>query len=141
MTDDPLRKVIADNTTAPELVEMTDKLADLRIRLEMAEDESKRIRGNLEAVEHDLFDALENAGAKQIRTERGLFSLNDLAWAKVTDPEAAKAWADAEMPELLTLNLQRLSKVVRDTLKGEREGAIPPGVDYTTSRKINWRRQ
>jgi len=141
MTDDPLRKVIADNTTAPELVDMTNRLADLRIRLEMAEDEASRIRGNKEQVEAELFDAMENAGLKNVRTERGLFTLNDLAWAKVTDAAAAKAWADAEMPELLTLNLQRLSKLVRDTLKGERKGEIPPGVDFTTSRKINWRRQ
>ena len=141
MTDDPLRKVIADNTTAPELVEMTHLLANLRIRLEMAEDEVKRIRKGYEGVEAELFDAMENAGLKNVRTERGLFTLNDLAWAKVTDAVAAKAWADAEMPELLMLNLQRLSKIVRDTLKGERDGGIPPGVDFTTSRKINWRRQ
>lgn len=141
MTDDPLRKVIADNTTAPELEQMTHRLADLRIRLEMAEDEAKRIRGDYEQVEGELFDALENAGLKSVRTGRGLFTLNDLAWAKVTDQEQAKAWADQEMPELLTLNLSRLSKIVRDTLKGERQGDIPPGVDYSTSRKINWRRQ
>lgn len=138
---DPLRKVIADNTTAPELVAMTEKLVLLRTRLEMAEDEAKRIRGNYEQVEAELFDALENAGLRKIATKDGLFMLNDLAWAKVTDAEAAKEWADQVMPELLTLNLQRLSKLVRDTLKGEREGGIPPGVDYTTSRKINWRRQ
>jgi hypothetical protein len=141
MTQDPLRKVIADNTTAPELVEMTEQLVLLRTRLEMAEDEAKRIRGNYEQVEAELFDALENAGLRSIRTDKGLFLLNDLAWAKVADPEAAKEWADQNAPELLTLNLQRLSKIVRETLKGEREGGLPAGVDYTTSRKINWRRQ
>lgn len=141
MTDDPFRKVIADNTTAPELVALTHKLADLRIWLEMVEDEAKRIRSNTEQVEAELFDAMENAGLKNVRTERGLFMLNDLAWAKITDPEQARLWADQNEPALLTLNLQRLSKIVRDTLRGEREGGIPPGVDYSTSRKINWRRQ
>lgn len=141
MTADPFRKVIADNTTAPELVEMTEKLALLRVRLEMAEDEAKRIRGDYEAVEAALFDAMENAGLRTIRTERGLFMMNDLAWAKVTDADAARAWADQNMPELLLLNQARLSKIVRDTLKGEREGELPDGVTFTTSRKINWRRQ
>lgn len=136
---DPLRRTIADNTTAPELVAMTEKLALLRIRLETAEDEAKRIRGDYEAVEHDLFDALENAGMRQMRTEWGLFTLNDLAWAHVTDPEAARAWADQQLPDLLSLNQARLSKIVRDRLK--EGGELPPGVDFRTSRKITWRRQ
>jgi hypothetical protein len=59
----------------------------------------------------------------------------------VTDEEAAKAWADGQMPELITLNRARLSKLVRDILKGDAEVPMPPGVNFTTSRKITWRRQ
>jgi len=145
MTGDAFRDVIAENTTAPELAQLADKLADLRVLLEMAEDEAKKIRGNYEEVEGALFDALENAGIKQIRIPRGLFTMNDLAWASVTDEEAARAWADQQAPELLTLNRQRLSVIVRHALKGEEEhglaaGELPPGVTFTTSRKINWRR-
>lgn len=139
--DDPFRKVIADNTTAPELRQLADQLADLRGRLEVILEAEKEARGEMEAVESQLFDALENAGLRQIRTARGLFTQNDLAWAKITDPAAAKAWADQNMPELLTLNLQRLSKLVRDHLKGETSDGMPAGVDFTTSRKITWRRQ
>ena len=52
------------------------------------------------------------------------------------------------MPELLTLNNARLSKIVRDALRGDVpiEGAVPgtglmPGVGFTVSRKVTWRRQ
>lgn len=144
MTDqpDPFREIIADNTTAPELTELAKRLAVLKTRLQMIEDEEKKARGNYEQVEAELFDAMENAGLRQIRTGEGLFSLNDLAWAKIEDPEKAKAWADQNMPELLTLNNQRLSKIVRDILKGEAETQeLPDGVGFTTSRKITWRRR
>ena len=70
----------------------------------------------------------------------GTFSLNDLAWARVEDPAAAKEWADQYHPELLTLNHTRLSTIVREALKGESGAVIPPGVTYTVSRKINWRK-
>jgi hypothetical protein len=127
---------------------LADLLADARIRYDYQQslaDEEKKIYDEIEAT---LFDALEAAGMSAFRTDRGLFRLNDLAWARIEDAEAAKAWADAHMPELLTLNSQRLSKVVRDALKGdvEIEGAVPgtglmPGIGYVTSRKITWRRQ
>lgn len=140
-TGDPFRDAFAENTTAPELRQLADRLADARVRLEEIEDAAKKQRSEYEALESQLFDALENAGIRQVRTDRGLFGLNDLAWASIEDPEKARLWADREMPELLTLNLQRLSKIVRDTLKGEREGPMPDGVGFKTSRKITWRRQ
>jgi hypothetical protein len=145
MTGDAFRDAIAANTTTPEVRALADKLADARVELEAADDITKRIRSKYEQLEGELFDALENAGITQIRTARGLFSLNDLAWASVTDEEQARQWAEHSYPELLTLNRQRLSKIVRDTLKGEppegmEAGELPPGVTYTTSRKINWRR-
>lgn len=140
-TGDPLRDTIAANTTAPELRQLADRLADLRVRLDEISEAEKHARAEYEAVEHDLFDALENAGIRQLRTERGLFTQNDLAWARIVDPEKARLWADNNMPELLTLNQQRLSKIVRDHLKGEGIDAMPDGVDFTTSRKITWRRQ
>lgn len=130
---------MTDEAQRPDLADLADRLANMRILLEMKEDEVAEIRRSYEGLEHDLFDALENAQLTQIRTDRGLFSLNDLAWASITDIEKARAWADAVMPELLTLNLQRLSKVVRDALKEGRE--LPEGVDFKTSRKITWRRQ
>lgn len=145
MTGDLFRDTIADNTTAPELKQLADKLADARVALEEAEDRAKRMRSAYESLEGQLFDALENAGIRQFRTARGLFSLNDLAWAAVEDEEAARRWADQSAPELLTLNRQRLSVIIRHVLKGEEDhglgkGELPPGTSYTTSRKIGWRR-
>jgi hypothetical protein len=130
------------------LKRLADLLADARIRYDKAQAEADEEKKSYDVIEATLFDALEAAGLESIRTERGLFRLNDLAWAKLEDAEAAKAWADAHMPELLTLNNARLSKVVRDALRGEVpiEGAVEgtglmPGVGYTTSRKVTWRRQ
>lgn len=127
---------------------LADILADARVEYEQAQEIADDRKKAYDAIEAAMFDALEAAGIDSIRTARGLFRLNDLAWARIEDPEAAKAWADEAMPELLTLNNQRLSKIVRDALKGEItiEGAVPgtglpPGVGYTTSRKITWRRQ
>lgn len=140
MTDDPLRKAFAENTTAPELVRLADRLADLRVRLDEIRDVQKDAQKDYDAAEAQLFDALENAGLMQIRTPRGLFSTNDLVWASVIDEDSARLWADKHLPELLTLNRQRLSKVVRETLAGDREGPLPEGVSWTASRKINWRR-
>jgi len=126
---------------------LADLLADARIEFDRLQAEADDAKKAYDAIEATLFDALEAAGMSAFRTDRGLFRLNDLAWAKMEDPEAAKAWADAHMPELLTLNNARLSKVVRDALKGDVpiEGAVAgtglmPGVGYVTSRKVTWRR-
>jgi hypothetical protein len=143
-TGDPLRDTISANTTAPELRQLADLVADYRLKLDELEEQEKAVRGDYEAAESALFDALENAGIRQIRTPRGLFTLNDLAWAKIEDPEKARAWADQNMPDLLTLNIQRLSPVIRHFLKGDADAgidAIPEGITYTLSRKITWRRQ
>ena len=90
--------------------------------------------GRLEA---DLFDALEDEGLTSVGiAELGKFRLNDLAWAKIEDREKAMAWAEEQKPELLTLNHQQLSVIVRRAIEGE--GEIPPGVTFTASRKIGW---
>lgn len=108
------------------------------IREDVTERE-KQLR-NIEAkAEQDLFDAIERLGLRSVRhRELGLFTLNDMANGTVTDEAALREWALNEMPELMLPNRQRLGKVVRDTLK--EGGTLPPGVDATFYRKINWRR-
>lgn len=118
---------------------LADQLADCRVGLDAASDLEKVARARYEEAEAQLFDALENAGIRQFRTERGLFSMNDLAWAQVEDEQTARSWAEESMPELLLLNRQRLSVVVREALKEGQD--LPPGVTFTTSRKVTWRRQ
>lgn len=119
--------------------EAINAFADAKNALDEARDVMELAQKKADYAESRLFDLLENAGLRQVRSERGLFSMNDLAWAQVTDGEAARAWAEANMPEIITLNRSRLSVVVRTALKeGE---ALPPGVDFTTSRKVSWRRQ
>jgi glutathione S-transferase len=98
----------------------------------------KRLQENEDRATEALFDALERTGLRSVKHELGTFSLNDLAWPSITDAEAARKWAQAEMPELITLNNARLAVVVRDYLKGERDN-LPAGVDFRTSRKIGWR--
>lgn len=119
---------------------LANLLADARVVLDEANDRAKEAQAAYDKVQAELFDALENAGLQQIRTERGLFRLNDLAWASVTDETAARAWADEHAPELITLNRQRLAVVVRNAIKGEDGATMPPGVEATFSRKITWRR-
>lgn len=131
---------------SPTLVALADDLADARVALDEANDIAKQRQSEYDALEATLFDKMEDAGLVSIRTARGLFRLNDLAWASVEDEAAARDWAETHMPELLLLNRQRLSTVVRRALKGEEsvpgmEGqALPPGVNFRLSRKISWRR-
>lgn len=115
-------------------------LADARNEHEEASDHEKALRLIAEGHETALFDAMERLNIRAVRHERGLFTLNDLAWAKIEDRAAALAWAEANEPELLTLNNQRLSVVVREHLKGER-AELPAGVAFSTTRKITWRRK
>lgn len=122
----------------PTLEDMASRVAETRYALEQAMDAEKQARELYELAETGLFDALEAQGLRQIRTPRGLFSMNDLAWASVEDEDKARLWAEAESPELLTLNRQRLSVLVRRALENGLE--LPPGVTFTTSRKITWRR-
>lgn len=140
------------STEAALQTKLADQLADARIALDAAEDAAKLAKAKYDAIEAALFDAMENTGLLSIRTERGLFRLNDLAWARIEDADKARVWAEQQMPELLTLNNSRLSKLVRDALKGEVTVAggepdpatntlLPAGVTYTTSRKITWRRE
>lgn len=133
-------------TTPARHKELADKVADSRITLDRASDIQKQAQAEYDAAEAELFDAMENADLRSIRTERGLFSLNDLAWASVEDEDQARTWAEHHLPELLTLNRQRLSVIVRKIIKGEEDapgvpaGQTPPGVTFRTSRKITWRR-
>jgi len=113
--------------------------ANAKARLQNLEAEKKELEAEVRVAEALLFDALEDDGLRSVKTDDlGTFSMNDLAWAKIEDREKALAWADQNRPEMLTLNHMQLSMVVREALKGE--GEIPPGVDFTTSRKINWRK-
>jgi len=90
-------------------------------------------------IEAALFDALEDAGLTSVGIDGlGKFRLNDLAWAKIDDRDKAIEWAEQQRPELLTLNHQQLSVIVRQSIKGEDGVEIPPGITFTTSRKIGW---
>ena len=87
-------------------------------------------------AESALFEAIENAGLESVRTQTGLFSLNDLAWPRIEDRDRLLAWAEAEHPDLLTLNLQRLQTPLRNALKEGQE--LPPGLTYSVTRKIRF---
>jgi len=118
---------------------LVNAYADARNAREEAADRTKRLGAVEAACEAALFDAMEKLNLRSVQHARGRFTLNDLAWASVADEDKAREWAEAAMPELLMLNRQRLSAVVRQFLRGERD-AMPPGVDYSVSRKISWRR-
>jgi hypothetical protein len=135
-TTDHGKKLIPEGSVVAALAHV---LADRRIALDAARDAADEAEREYREVEAQLFDAMEAQNLTAIRTPRGLFRLNDLAWAKIIDGEAARAWAEANLPEVITLNLQRMAVVVRTALKAGQE--LPPGVDFTTSRKITWRRE
>lgn len=136
---------VAAATGSPILIEKGDldllikAYADARNAREEADERAKALRAAEGAVEVQLFDAMERLSLRSVQHERGRFGLNDLAWADIEDSDVAREWAKAAMPELLTLNNQRLSMIVREFLKGERD-ELPPGVGFKTSRKISWRR-
>ena len=118
--------------------ELIQAYAAARSAREDSDARTKRLRVAEEAAERELFDELERQNLRSARHALGLFGLNDTAWAAIEDRDAARIWAEAEAPELITLNSQRLSAMIRERL---REGDdLPPGVGYTVSRKINWRR-
>lgn len=124
---------------------LSRRFAETRTEYERLDGLRKLAAEALDAATADLFDALEQLGLRSIRTARlGIFSLNDLADAKVEDPAAFVEWAKREAPEILHPNYQRLSKLVRDALKGDyefpgTESELPPGVTYRTRRGITWR--
>ena len=113
--------------------------ANAKQRLAGIQADEKEQQEVVKKTEAQLFDALEDEGLRSVKADDlGTFGMNDLAWAKIEDRALALAWADENKPEMLTLNHMQLSMVVREALKGE--GEIPPGVDFTTSRKISWRK-
>ncbi|HEY6058725.1 MAG TPA: hypothetical protein VIV06_11870 [Candidatus Limnocylindrales bacterium] len=116
--------------------------AKARTALDQALDALKPVRAAHDEAERALFDAMENQGLASIRTHLGLFRVDDLADAKVEDEGAARAWAEQAMPELLLLNRQRLSALVRRILRGEEDvpKELPPGVTFATRQGITWRR-
>jgi len=119
--------------------DFVERYADACIALDEATDAEKAARAVKERLELALFDMLEAEGVRQVRHARGLFTMNDLAWASVEDEQVAREWAEANAPELITLNRQRLSAMIRPLVKSD--GELPPGVSYTTGRKVTWRRQ
>lgn len=122
----------------PELNGLVEAYVAARTRREEAGAQEKRLREVEQRAEVALFDELERQGLRSVRHGRlGLFYLNDMASASVTDDAALRAWAVEVMPELLIANRSRLSSLVRHTLK--EGGDLPPGTDFTTYRKIGWR--
>lgn len=113
---------------------LADQLYILRVARDAAKNAYNRAVEDHDAAERELFDAIENAGLASIRTPTGLFSLSDLAWPRIEDRDRLLAWAEAEHPELLTLNLQRLQTPLREALKNGDE--LPPGLSYSMTRKI-----
>lgn len=140
MADDALPIGVAEEAPAPERFEkLIADYAIARSRREQIEEEKKRASQAEAIAEAKLFDALEGAGLRSVRSkELGLFTLSDVAWAAVTDPVAARAWVDANMPEVLSMNATKLAVVVREAARGERE--MPPGLDAKYTRRIGWRR-
>lgn len=121
------------------LNDLIERYAELRREREEATALEKVRREVEDDAERELFDEMERLGLRSARHERyGLFILDDKAWPKITDSLAARGWAESEAPDLITLNSTRLGPYVREALKEGRE--LPPGVDFTLSRKIQWRR-
>lgn len=118
---------------------LISRLIAVRLEAERREAELKELHKQEAAIEGDLFDALEKQGIRSVRTERGLFLLNDIAWASVEDRAKAIEWADHHRPELLTLNNSALSAHVRKAIAGEEGYELPEGVGFKTSRKVTWR--
>lgn len=121
-----------------DLTALVNAYADARLEHERVKALEKLAAKPREEAERALFDALRAGGFRSVRTERGLFTLNDQAWPRIVDPVAARNWAEIEHPELITLNHTSLGPVVREALK---EGLdLPPGVDATFTAKVNWRK-
>lgn len=120
--------------------DLAAEYAVAKAALDQAMEAEKTARDAAEEAETKLFDALEGSGLKSVRIdELGLFSRSELAWASVEDEAKARAWAQEYKPELMLLNRQRLTSVVRQALKDMAD--LPDGVSFTTSRKINWTRR
>lgn len=130
---------LTPNADAPMgLDALIEAYVSARSQREQASERVKRLQEIEDRVTADLFDSMERLNLRSAKHDNlGTFALNDLAWAKVIDEPTARAWAETAYPELLSVNRQRLSVIVREALKtGD---ALPPGVDFTTTRKISWR--
>jgi len=116
--------------------DLADEFHLLVVERSAAKATLEEVEARYDVAQARLFDAIEAAGLRSVRTGAGMFSLNDLAWPRIADPSAALAWAEANAPEFITLNHQRLISPVREAIKEGRD--LPPGVDFTTSRKIRY---
>lgn len=118
-----------------------------RTTLETMKDEIKPYQRDADKAEADLFDFLESQNLRSVRdATRGLFTISDIAEPRVVDAASLVTWAEDAMPEILTANRSRLGAIIREILRGDRpmvngtpEG-LPPGVEATFRRSINWRR-
>lgn len=123
-------------TVNAKIRDLADEFHMRKIARDAAKETLDRHQAEYDKAEADLFDAIENAGLSSVRTPAGLFSLNDLAWPKVEDRDRLVAWAEHENPELLSVNLQRLQTPLREALREGKD--LPPGLGFTTSRKIRF---
>ena len=129
----------ADHPAIKRINHLIRRFSGAKLALEDAKSTEKEASKEASKIEAELFDALEDAGLRSVKVDgMGTYGLNDLAWASIDDRAQAMAWAEEQRPELLTLNHQQLSVLVRDSLKGD--GEMPPGVTFTTSRRISWRK-
>ena len=132
--------VVPSASANERIADIAQWLHALRIARDAAKQSYQKAEAEYAEQEAKLFDALEDAGLSSVRLpEIGLFSLNDLAWPQITDPEKALAWAEANHPEFVTLNHQRLQTPIREAIKEGREQEFADnGIGFTTSRKIRF---
>ncbi len=119
------------------------QLAETRQEREDKKDSYDRIVACLQAeitvLDELVYEALETAGADSVKTSRGVTFRRDSTIDGKIQPDggAAKlrAWLEANhMQEMLTVNGNALSKVVRDRIDNEQE--LPDGVDAVPRHKL-----
>lgn len=97
------------------------------------------IQAEMTALDGLVIDALDAVGAESVRTSRGVTFIKDMTDDGRIQPDGGasklRAWlVEHNMQEMLTVNGNSLSKLVRDRIDADLE--LPDGVDAVPRMKL-----
>jgi hypothetical protein len=102
------------------------------------DDELKPYADAMATISTAMLDHLNMSGADSIKTDAGTAYVSELDSMKVGDRDALGAFI-LETGELQLLSMAVAKDAVRDYM-AEHQGQLPPGVEKSSIRKVNFRR-
>jgi len=125
--------------TAQEMIAAYIKYRDYKAAKEKAlEEELKPYTSAMETIATAVLDLLNTQGSDSIKTDAGTAYVSELDSMKVADRDAFMEFI-LVTGETQLLNAAVAKDAVRDYM-AEHQGQLPPGVEKSSIRKVNFRR-